>query len=77
MTVVPDGMHYELDGTLLNKDKGFVREGQEVRIKLDAFPYTRYGTLSGKVVSISNDAVSQRRSARNSQRQSFSSEQVF
>lgn len=59
MIIVPDGMHYEVEGTLLNKDKGFVREGQNVRIKLDAFPYTRYGTLSGQVVDISNDAVSQ------------------
>ncbi|MBD9538956.1 HlyD family type I secretion periplasmic adaptor subunit [Ensifer sp. ENS04] len=59
MIIVPDGMHYEVEGTLLNKDKGFVREGQDVRVKLDAFPYTRYGTLSGKVLTVSNDAVSQ------------------
>jgi hemolysin D len=57
MVIVPDGTALEIDAMLANKDKGFVREGQEVRIKLEAFPFTRYGTLSGKVLSVSNDAI--------------------
>jgi len=42
---------------LLNSDVGFVQEGQEVAIKLEAFPYTRHGTIKGKVLSISSDAT--------------------
>jgi hemolysin D len=57
MVVVPDGTALEIEAMLLNKDKGFVRDGQEARIKLEAFPFTRYGTLSGKVLSVSNDAI--------------------
>lgn len=57
MVIVPDGTVLEIDAMLANKDKGFVREGQEVRVKLEAFPFTRYGTLSGKVRSVSNDAI--------------------
>lgn len=57
MVVVPDGTALEIEAMLLNKDKGFVREGQEARIKLEAFPFTRYGTLAGKVATVSNDAI--------------------
>jgi hemolysin D len=57
MVVVPDGTRLEIEAMLLNRDKGFVREGQEVRIKLEAFPFTKYGTVSGEVLSVSNDAV--------------------
>ncbi|MCV5153671.1 HlyD family secretion protein, partial [Escherichia coli] len=38
-------------------DIGFIQLGQDVIIKLEAFPYTRYGYLTGKVKSISPDAV--------------------
>lgn len=31
--------------------------GQGVAIKLEAFPFTRYGTLPGKIVAISTDGV--------------------
>ncbi|MCA0277517.1 MAG: HlyD family type I secretion periplasmic adaptor subunit [Proteobacteria bacterium] len=57
MVVVPDGTELEIEAMLLNKDKGFVREGQEARIKLEAFPFTRYGTLDGKVATVSNNAI--------------------
>lgn len=57
MVIVPDGTALEIEAILLNRDKGFVHEGQEARIKLEAFPFTRYGTLSGKVLGVSNDAI--------------------
>jgi len=57
MVVVPDGLALEVEAMLLNKDKGFVREGQPARVKLEAFPFTRYGTIAGKVLSVSNDAI--------------------
>lgn len=59
MTVVPKGTRLEIEAQLLNKDKGFVRQGHAVRVKLEAFPFTKYGTLNGEVASISNDAISQ------------------
>lgn len=31
--------------------------GQSVAIKLEAFPFTRYGTLAGRIESIASDAV--------------------
>lgn len=58
MTIVPDGEHLELEALVLNQDIGFVKTGQNVVIKIDAFPFTRYGTITGTVVRVSRDAVS-------------------
>ena len=42
---------------LSNSDVGFVRVGQEVAVKVHAYPYSRHGTIPGKVVSVGADAV--------------------
>lgn len=57
MAIVPSGGQLVAEVKLLNSDIGFVQQGQEVAIKLDAFPFTRHGTIKGKVLSISSDAV--------------------
>ncbi|MBL8708513.1 MAG: HlyD family efflux transporter periplasmic adaptor subunit [Rhodospirillaceae bacterium] len=58
MVIVPQEAGIEIEAETLKKDIGFVAEGQEA-VKLDAFPFTRYGTLTGHVVTISDDAVEQ------------------
>jgi hemolysin D len=57
MTIVPDGAGIEVDALIENKDIGFVREGLEVEIKLDAFPFTRYGLITGTVRKLGRDSV--------------------
>lgn len=57
MIIVPDGGELELDAKLLNRDVGFVKVGQRVSVKLEAFPFTRFGTLKGRVIGIASDAV--------------------
>lgn len=47
--------------TIENRDVGFVHEGQPVVIKVAAFPYTRYGYLTGTVEELANDAAEDRR----------------
>lgn len=49
----------DIEAEIGNKDIGFVREGQEAIVKLDAFPFSRYGTMTGHVATISGDAVEQ------------------
>lgn len=61
MEVVPDDA-IEVEAFVENKDVGFIKPGQEVEIKVDAFPYTRYGTLRGVVRHVSTNAVQDRRS---------------
>lgn len=42
-----------------NKDIGFVRVGQRVAVKLEAFNFTDYGFIEGHVATISRDAIDQ------------------
>ena len=42
---------------MLNKDIGFVKPGQRETVKIESFPYTRYGYLEGTVESLSHDAA--------------------
>jgi multidrug efflux pump subunit AcrA (membrane-fusion protein) len=46
---------------VLNRDIGFVTEGQRATVKLDAFPFTRYGALNGDLITVSRDAASDER----------------
>lgn len=57
MRIVPISDVMEVEAYLPNKDIGFVRIGQEVSVKIDSFPFTRYGMLSGKVSRIAEDAI--------------------
>ncbi len=57
MRIVPLGEKLEVEAYFFNKDIGFVQAGQTVTIKVDSFPYTRYGTLTGTVQSVASDAI--------------------
>lgn len=57
MIIVPDDASVVVEANILNKDIGFIREGQPVRIKLEAFNFTDYGIIPGVVESISRDAI--------------------
>ncbi len=56
MTIVPEGTPIVVEASVLNKDIGFIRLNQEVEIKLDTFPFQKYGTIEGRVISISPDS---------------------
>ena len=57
MSVVPADAPLEVDAALLNKDAGFVRPGQRAAVKIESFPFTRYGLVPGEVTRVSADAV--------------------
>lgn len=57
LVVVPTQESLEIEATVLNKDIGFVQPGQAVTVKVESFPYTRYGYLTGTVDSVSHDAA--------------------
>jgi len=57
MVIVPDGAQVTAEVTLDNKDIGFVNASQEATIKLETFPYTRYGTINATVKRVTADAV--------------------
>lgn len=57
MQIVPRETRVEVEAFLENKDVGFVQEGQSAAVKIDAFEYTKYGTVTGKVTHVSRDAI--------------------
>ena len=48
-----------VDAFVQNKDIGFVKVGQRVAVKLEAFNFTDYGLIEGTVINISRDAIDQ------------------
>ena len=57
MVIVPDAASVSAEVTLENKDIGFVAPGQDVAIKLETFPFTKYGTVKASVDKVTQDAV--------------------
>jgi HlyD family secretion protein len=64
LQVVPTGDTLRAEVLLANEDIGFVEIGQPVKLKLAAYPFQKYGTLEGRVMQISADAIAQSEAAR-------------
>lgn len=60
MTIVPLGGELEIEAMIQNLDIGFVETGQLAVVKIESFPFTRYGTIDGTVIKVSRDAVDER-----------------
>lgn len=57
MLIVPSNQDIELEAYVENKDIGFMHEGQIAHVKVDAYEYSKYGTIPAVVTHISRDAV--------------------
>ena len=57
MRIVPSDAKLEVEAYLPNKDIGFVAVGQEVTVKVESFPFTRFGMLTGRVTHLAHDAI--------------------
>jgi hemolysin D len=57
MVLVPADSHLEIEAMVSNRDVGFIHVDHEVEIKVDTFNFTRYGLIHGKVLSVSQDAI--------------------
>ena len=55
--ITPNGGKLQVEALVANLDIGFVKLGQAAVIKVDAFPFTRFGVLHGKVVKIASAAI--------------------
>lgn len=53
--IVPDG-EKKLTCRVSDTDIAQIKEGQHVDVKVNAYPYTDYGTIDGEVIAISEDA---------------------
>ena len=57
MRIVPEDAALEIECYLANKDVGFVKAGQTAVVKIESFPFTRYGTLPATVTRVASDAI--------------------
>ena len=57
--LVPRNAHLQVEVALDARDIGFVRPGDPVSIKVEAYNFLRHGTLSGHVATISEDTFKQ------------------
>ena len=57
LMVTPSGGALRVEALVANMDIGFVKLDQDAVIKVDAFPFTRFGTLKGKVIRIATEAI--------------------
>ena len=57
MVIVPHDAQVTAEVTIDNKDIGFVHPGQKAEIKLETFPFTKYGTVPAEVTWVTADAV--------------------
>ena len=57
LVIVPKENVLEVEAMLPNKDIGFVNPGQDAEVKVETFPFTKYGTIHGKITQVSSDAI--------------------
>lgn len=57
MAIVPTGAKLRAELAIPSAAIGFVKPGQEVRLAIDAFPYQRFGTVTGTVQTVAASAI--------------------
>lgn len=57
--ISPEDSPLEVEVVLPNRDVAFINQNQDVEVKVDAYPFTRYGLLKGHVIGIAQDAEPQ------------------
>lgn len=58
LSIVPEGSKLEAHIYTPSRSIGFIKPGQQVLLRYQAFPYQKFGHQTGEVVSISNSALS-------------------
>jgi hemolysin D len=59
VVITPNAGKLQVEALVANLDIGFVKLGQDAAIKVDAFPFTRFGVLKGEVVKIASGAIAE------------------
>jgi HlyD family secretion protein len=74
LSLVPANEPLRAEVQIENKDIGFVRPGQAVRIKLTTFQFQKYGMLDGAVETVSADSNSNQEASTRSEPSHFDSQ---
>jgi HlyD family secretion protein len=57
LSVLPEGEDVVLEVKVLNRDIGFIREGQKAKVKMETFPFQEFGLVQGEVIKVSPNAI--------------------
>lgn len=64
LVIAPSSESVEVEALVANLDVGFIKVGQEASVKVDAFPFTRFGALHGHVLRIAPEAIDEQEARR-------------
>ena len=64
IALTPNGGRLQVEALVANLDIGFVKLGEPAVIKVDAFPFARFGALHGWVVKIASAAIAEQEAKR-------------
>jgi HlyD family secretion protein len=59
LTLVPDDADLYVEAMVQSRDVSYLKLGDTVRVKLESYPFQRFGTLEGSLAEISPDSISQ------------------
>jgi HlyD family secretion protein len=57
VTIVPDGAALYVEANVPSRDISYLKVGDTVRVKLESYPFQRFGTVSGTLSVISPDSL--------------------
>jgi hemolysin D len=57
MRIVPDDGGLEIESYVQNKDIGFIHVDQTAVVKIESFPFIRYGSIDARVTRVAHDAI--------------------
>jgi membrane fusion protein len=59
MSIVKPNAKMQAELTVASSAIGFIKIGQDVGLAIDTFPYQRFGTIKGQVMTVATSAISQ------------------
>ena len=57
VTLVPDGAQLYVEANVPSRDISYLKVGDSVRVKLESYPFQRFGTINGVLTVISPDSM--------------------
>ncbi|EHD0092627.1 HlyD family efflux transporter periplasmic adaptor subunit [Vibrio vulnificus] len=57
LSIIPENSPLEIELLLPTRSAGFVKRGDEVKIRFDAFPYQKFGVASGQIINIDQAVI--------------------
>jgi HlyD family secretion protein len=56
VTIVPDGADLYVEANVASRDVSYLQVGDTVRVKLESYPFQRFGTVTGVLTVLSPDS---------------------